>query len=135
MIVNFCLFIQQSYVSSSLLLLLNKLCRYVMLKIIPKISPYFPWLWQVTKVMARMASADIMCVGSKSVKEKFSGIIRFVIINLKFSFSYKVLMHSLSWYWVFKLHISLIIVVFNSLGLLTVSMSIPYRGLYSFGSI
>lgn len=29
-------------------------------------------------MMARMASADIMCVGSKSVKEKFSGIIRYV---------------------------------------------------------
>ncbi|KAM0010476.1 putative nucleic acid-binding, exosome complex component CSL4 [Helianthus debilis subsp. tardiflorus] len=31
---------------------------------------------RVTKVMARMASADIMCVGSKSVREKFSGVIR-----------------------------------------------------------
>ncbi|KAI9186381.1 hypothetical protein LWI29_037492 [Acer saccharum] len=31
---------------------------------------------RVTKVMARMASADIMCVGPKSVKEKFTGIIR-----------------------------------------------------------
>ncbi|PWA68145.1 nucleic acid-binding, OB-fold-like protein [Artemisia annua] len=31
---------------------------------------------RVTKVMARMASADVMCVGSKSVREKFSGIIR-----------------------------------------------------------
>ncbi|XP_057476973.1 uncharacterized protein LOC130764686 isoform X2 [Actinidia eriantha] len=31
---------------------------------------------KVAKVMARMASADIMCVGSKSVREKFSGIIR-----------------------------------------------------------
>ncbi|XP_076894366.1 uncharacterized protein LOC143546618 [Bidens hawaiensis] len=31
---------------------------------------------RVTKVMARMAPADIMCVGSKSVREKFSGIIR-----------------------------------------------------------
>ncbi|KAH9784162.1 S1 motif domain-containing protein [Citrus sinensis] len=30
----------------------------------------------VTKVMTRMASADIMCVGAKSVREKFSGIIR-----------------------------------------------------------
>ncbi|KAJ7973572.1 exosome complex component CSL4 [Quillaja saponaria] len=30
---------------------------------------------QVTKVMARMASADIMCVGPKSVREKFTGII------------------------------------------------------------
>nr|KYP74517.1 3'-5' exoribonuclease CSL4 isogeny [Cajanus cajan] len=30
---------------------------------------------RVTKVMARTASADIMCVGSKSVREKFSGII------------------------------------------------------------
>ena len=27
--------------------------------------------------MPRMASADIMCVGPKSVKEKFSGVIRF----------------------------------------------------------
>lgn len=36
------------------------------------------WLvdWQVAKVMARMASADIMCVGSKSVREKFTGTIR-----------------------------------------------------------
>ncbi|XP_021281984.1 uncharacterized protein LOC110414912 [Herrania umbratica] len=31
---------------------------------------------RVTKVMARIASADIMCVGPKSVREKFSGIIR-----------------------------------------------------------
>ncbi|XP_042487226.1 exosome complex component CSL4 isoform X2 [Macadamia integrifolia] len=31
---------------------------------------------RVTKVMARMASADIMCVGAKSVREKFTGIIR-----------------------------------------------------------
>ncbi|KAG6647408.1 hypothetical protein I3843_07G075500 [Carya illinoinensis] len=31
---------------------------------------------RVTKVMAKMASADIMCVGPKSVREKFSGIIR-----------------------------------------------------------
>ncbi|KAL6989012.1 hypothetical protein U1Q18_014764 [Sarracenia purpurea var. burkii] len=31
---------------------------------------------RVTKVMARMASADIMCVGPKSVQEKFTGIIR-----------------------------------------------------------
>ncbi|KAL5566838.1 hypothetical protein UlMin_030002 [Ulmus minor] len=31
---------------------------------------------RVTRVMARMAAADIMCVGSKSVREKFSGIIR-----------------------------------------------------------
>ncbi|GMN25821.1 hypothetical protein TIFTF001_001073 [Ficus carica] len=31
---------------------------------------------QVTKVMARMASADIMCCGTKSVREKFSGVIR-----------------------------------------------------------
>uniref|UniRef100_A0A5B6YNY9 Exosome complex component N-terminal domain-containing protein n=1 Tax=Davidia involucrata TaxID=16924 RepID=A0A5B6YNY9_DAVIN len=28
---------------------------------------------RVTKVMARMASADIMCVGPKSVREKFTG--------------------------------------------------------------
>ncbi|XP_008789464.1 exosome complex component CSL4 [Phoenix dactylifera] len=31
---------------------------------------------RVTKVMARMASADIMCVESKAVREKFTGIIR-----------------------------------------------------------
>jgi len=31
---------------------------------------------RVTKVMVRMASADIMCVGSKSVREKFTGSIR-----------------------------------------------------------
>ncbi|XP_073122791.1 uncharacterized protein [Henckelia pumila] len=31
---------------------------------------------RVTKVMAKMASADIMCVGPKSVREKFSGTIR-----------------------------------------------------------
>ncbi|XP_040869404.1 exosome complex component CSL4 [Glycine max] len=31
---------------------------------------------RVTKVMARSASADIMCVGPKSVREKFTGIIR-----------------------------------------------------------
>lgn len=30
--------------------------------------------------MARMASADIMCVGPKSVREKFTGTIRFVIL-------------------------------------------------------
>ncbi|GJM87338.1 hypothetical protein PR202_ga03281 [Eleusine coracana subsp. coracana] len=31
---------------------------------------------RVTKVMARVASADIMCVDSKAVKEKFTGMIR-----------------------------------------------------------
>ncbi|GAB2218522.1 hypothetical protein Droror1_Dr00001749 [Drosera rotundifolia] len=31
---------------------------------------------RVKRVMAKMASADIMCVGEKSVREKFSGIIR-----------------------------------------------------------
>ncbi|KAM2664291.1 hypothetical protein FF1_010703 [Malus domestica] len=31
---------------------------------------------RVTKVMERMASADILCLGTKSVREKFSGIIR-----------------------------------------------------------
>ncbi|KAL6501200.1 hypothetical protein OROHE_025063 [Orobanche hederae] len=31
---------------------------------------------RVTKVMAKMASADIICVGPKSVREKFTGIIR-----------------------------------------------------------
>ncbi|KAL8099342.1 hypothetical protein AgCh_031844 [Apium graveolens] len=34
---------------------------------------------RVTKVMARMASADIMCVGPKSVREKFTGIISFLL--------------------------------------------------------
>lgn len=28
--------------------------------------------------MARLASADILCVGSKSVREKFTGIIRYI---------------------------------------------------------
>lgn len=28
-------------------------------------------------MMAKMASADIMCVGSKAVQEKFTGIIRY----------------------------------------------------------
>ncbi|KAL8557703.1 hypothetical protein ACS0TY_004975 [Phlomoides rotata] len=31
---------------------------------------------RVTKVMARMTSVDIICVGPKSVREKFTGIIR-----------------------------------------------------------
>ncbi|XP_039791890.1 exosome complex component CSL4-like [Panicum virgatum] len=31
---------------------------------------------RVTKVMARMANADIMCVDSKAIKEKFTGLIR-----------------------------------------------------------
>ncbi|KAF7817779.1 Exosome complex component CSL4 [Senna tora] len=31
---------------------------------------------RVTKVLAKTASADIMCVGPKSVREKFTGIIR-----------------------------------------------------------
>ncbi|AQK76100.1 Nucleic acid-binding OB-fold-like protein [Zea mays] len=31
---------------------------------------------RVTKVMARMASADIMCVDSKAIREKFTGMIR-----------------------------------------------------------
>ncbi|KAL9262848.1 Exosome complex component CSL4-like protein [Drosera capensis] len=31
---------------------------------------------RVKKVMAKMASADIMCVGENSVREKFAGIIR-----------------------------------------------------------
>ncbi|KAF2321173.1 hypothetical protein GH714_034907 [Hevea brasiliensis] len=30
------------------------------------------------KVMAKMASADIMCVGPKTVQEKFTGIMRYV---------------------------------------------------------
>lgn len=33
-------------------------------------------LARVKKVMAKMASADIMCVGERSVREKFTGIIR-----------------------------------------------------------
>lgn len=28
--------------------------------------------------MVKMASADIMCVGNKSVREKFTGIIRYI---------------------------------------------------------
>lgn len=43
-------------------------------------------------MMARMASTDIMCVGPKSVREKFSGIIRYVtykfIIRLTASLNY-----------------------------------------------
>ncbi|KAI6685072.1 hypothetical protein NL676_030985 [Syzygium grande] len=31
---------------------------------------------RVTKVLSRMASADILCVGPKSVREKFTGTIR-----------------------------------------------------------
>ncbi|XP_068667092.1 uncharacterized protein [Aristolochia californica] len=31
---------------------------------------------RITKVMAKSASADILCVGPKSVREKFTGIIR-----------------------------------------------------------
>ncbi|KAH7571812.1 hypothetical protein JRO89_XS04G0148000 [Xanthoceras sorbifolium] len=38
---------------------------------------------RVTKVMARMASADIMCIGPKSVKEKFTGIIRLDFASIK----------------------------------------------------
>nr|CAB3448321.1 unnamed protein product [Digitaria exilis] len=34
---------------------------------------------RITKVMARMASADIMCVDSKAIKEKFTGMIRWYI--------------------------------------------------------
>lgn len=30
----------------------------------------------MTKVMAKMASVDILCVASKAVGEKFAGIIR-----------------------------------------------------------
>ncbi|KAJ8447775.1 hypothetical protein Cgig2_015138 [Carnegiea gigantea] len=33
-------------------------------------------LARVKKVMAKMASADIMCVGERSVREKFTGVIR-----------------------------------------------------------
>ncbi|EPS72767.1 hypothetical protein M569_01991, partial [Genlisea aurea] len=33
-------------------------------------------LARVTKVMAKLASLDIFCVGHKSVREKFTGIIR-----------------------------------------------------------
>lgn len=32
-------------------------------------------------MMARSASADIMCVGSKCVREKFTGIIRYAILT------------------------------------------------------
>ena len=37
--------------------------------------------------MARSASADIMCVGPKSVREKFTGIIWFAILILLCGFS------------------------------------------------
>lgn len=33
-------------------------------------------------MMARMASADIMCVGPKSVREKFTGTIRYVNLSM-----------------------------------------------------
>ena len=33
-------------------------------------------------MMERMASADILCLGTKSVREKFSGIIRYVVFLL-----------------------------------------------------
>lgn len=33
-------------------------------------------------MMARMASADIICVGPKAVREKFSGIIRYATLIL-----------------------------------------------------
>lgn len=33
-------------------------------------------------MMARMASTDIMCVGPKAVREKFSGIIRYATLIL-----------------------------------------------------
>ena len=32
-------------------------------------------------MMAKMASADIMCVGERSVREKFTGIIRYVDLS------------------------------------------------------
>ncbi|GLJ23890.1 hypothetical protein SUGI_0453980 [Cryptomeria japonica] len=31
---------------------------------------------RITKVMVRMASADVICVGTRAVKEKFTGIVR-----------------------------------------------------------
>jgi len=31
-------------------------------------------------VMTKIAEADIMCVGQKSVREKFTGVIRYAII-------------------------------------------------------
>jgi hypothetical protein len=34
--------------------------------------------------MARMASADIMCVDSKAVKEKFTGMIRYCLACIYF---------------------------------------------------
>ena len=44
-------------------------------------------LARVTKVMARMASVDILCVGSKAVREKFAGVIRsFMELLLLFFF-------------------------------------------------
>ncbi|RXH82515.1 hypothetical protein DVH24_036856 [Malus domestica] len=38
---------------------------------------------RVTKVMERMASADILCLGTKSVREEFSGIIRYAVLLMK----------------------------------------------------
>ncbi|KAL0298575.1 UNVERIFIED_CONTAM: hypothetical protein Sradi_6517300 [Sesamum radiatum] len=44
-------------------------------------------MYEVTKVMAKMASADIMCVGPKSVREKFTGTIRYRVPISKCWFS------------------------------------------------
>ena len=40
---------------------------------------------RVTKVMPRSVSADIMCVGANSVREKFTGIIRFAALLCSYS--------------------------------------------------
>ncbi|XP_057801934.1 uncharacterized protein LOC131017213 [Salvia miltiorrhiza] len=41
-----------------------------------------PGVVVTARVMAKMASADIVCIGPKSVREKFTGIIRSCILNL-----------------------------------------------------
>lgn len=43
--------------------------------------------------MAKTAFADIMCVGQKSVREKFTGIIRYAIILPKLKIADKLAMN------------------------------------------
>lgn len=49
-------------------------------------------LARVTKVMARMASVDILCVGSKAVREKFAGVIR-SFMDPSFTFTFTCMHH------------------------------------------
>ncbi|AQK76099.1 Nucleic acid-binding OB-fold-like protein [Zea mays] len=51
-------------------------CMCLKVRAITLVVVYRLSLLQVTKVMARMASADIMCVDSKAIREKFTGMIR-----------------------------------------------------------